>query len=464
MSSLGLDPDRVSSIDELGHRKTIIPAEVKGFFRRRRNYVEYFLLLIFLGLPWIEINGHQALWINIAQREFSIFGLKLFAHDAPLIFFIFAITAIGLALVTALWGRVWCGWACPQTVFIDAVYRRIEILIEGNYRVRRQMAEAPMDAKIFTKKIIKWFLFFVVSSLIAHSFVAYFVGARELIGMMQKSPEENTTYFILISSMTLLILFDFGWFREQFCLIVCPYGRFQGLLMDSKSQTVLYDAKRGEPRKGSVPPGQPLGDCVSCRRCVEVCPTGIDIRKGIQMECIGCTACIDACDEIMEKVKKPKGLIRYANLYNTPWNWRRPRVFLYLAMLLVLIIGLVISLSSRKPVDLVVLRSRDSLYQEIVVDGEKLLMNHLRLHIRNQSGVDEEYFISLNDEETKLVSAQNPVSVKTGNDLTHHIFVQFKNEKLGAKGEKKIQLILKLKHQPDYELRKDITLIGPPSP
>ncbi|RYG63166.1 cytochrome c oxidase accessory protein CcoG [bacterium] len=306
-----LPKERLSTTDQAGRRIHLYPASVKGYFRDRKRYVHGFLLIVFLTLPWIHVSGRQLLLLDVAHREFFFFGLHFRAHDAPLILFLLLGFTFGIGLVTAIWGRVWCGWACPQTVFIEFLFRRIERLVEGSHRAQRALDERPLDSEKMMKKGLKWFLFVVVSLGISHSFLGYFVGTRELVRMVSSSPLENWTSFLMILVTTGIIAFDFGWFREQFCTIMCPYGRFQSVMMDNHSTIVAYDLKRGEPRRGTAPSPSAQGDCVNCLRCVQVCPTGIDIRRGLQMECIACTACIDACDEVMTKVDKPLGLIRY---------------------------------------------------------------------------------------------------------------------------------------------------------
>lgn len=320
MSEFDLHPDRLGTTDETGRRIFPQPADVRGKYRTRRNWVEAALILFFLVLPWIRIGGRQALLLDIANRHFEIFGLTLRAHDAPLLVFVLAIFFFGLFFATAMWGRVWCGWACPQTVFIDGVYRRIERWIEGGALERRRLDRAPWSLNKAWKRTLKWSAFTAVSLVVAHSFLAYFVGVEELAVMIRHSPFEHPSTFVFMAVMTLVLLFDFGWFREQFCVIACPYGRFQSVLMDSRSTIVAYDVDRGEPRATpqakqlAKTHGGQLGDCVNCYRCVQVCPVGIDIRRGVQMECIACTACIDACDDVMTKIKKPVGLIRYDSL------------------------------------------------------------------------------------------------------------------------------------------------------
>lgn len=320
LSQFELHPDRLATTDAQGRRIALYPADVRGFFRRKRTQVQAILVIIFLVLPWVRINGQQALLLDIAQRRFEIFGLSLRAHNAPLLFFVFAAGAFGLFFVTAVWGRVWCGWACPQTVFIDGVFRKIERWVEGSALERRKLDAAPLSLQKFLKKFGKWSLYIFATLILTHSFLAYFVGTGPLAEMIRKNPSENWGSFLFMVFSSAVILFDFAWFREQFCTIVCPYGRFQSVLMDRGSMIVAYDVDRGEPRATpqakalSKAHNSNLGDCVNCYRCVQVCPTGIDIRRGLQMECIACTACIDACDEVMTKVKKPTGLIRYDSL------------------------------------------------------------------------------------------------------------------------------------------------------
>lgn len=447
--------EALTSLDEYGHRINIIPAEVKGFFRRWRVVTQFILIVVFLVIPWTKVNGNQTILIDIINRKFAFFGIQLWSHDGPLIFFVLAILSLGLALVTALWGRVWCGWACPQTVFIDAIYRNIERLVEGNYIARRQLLKADMSISKFVKTSVKWILFFVVSSVIAHSFVAYFVGSEELMAMVQGSPAQNWSYFLLVTAMTGILLFDFGWFREQFCIVMCPYGRFQSVLLDSKSITVLYDEKRGEPRKAG-------GDCVACNRCVQVCPTGIDIRKGVQMECIACTACMDACDEIMEKVKKPKGLIKYASLEGSKFNFFRPRVVIYSFFLLVSIVGLSYGLGKRSGAMITLLRAIETPYQVLKNNEQTEIINHFKLHIHNQTNQTQIFKIeppaSWLTEGVRLTTPIKEISLAPLKDQVVHFFVIFPVQILDARGQKSYQLIIANEAE---RFSKTLFLVGP---
>lgn len=408
-------------IDANGHRQFIIPAEVKGFFKTRKKYLHFFLLIIFLAIPWIRIHDQQIILLNIAERKFQFFGLVLHAHDAPLTFFVLLGLAAGLALVTALFGRVWCGWACPQTVFIESLFRQVEIWTEGNYIERRKLMAEEMSFRKFRKTGLKWFLYFTISFLISHSFLAYWTGSKELLQMMESGPRDNLFYFTLVSAMTALVLFNFGWFREQFCLIVCPYGKFQSVLLDSHTINVMYDEKRGEPRKGKPGAG---GDCVSCQRCVQVCPTGIDIRNGLQMECIGCTACIDACDDIMRKVKKPEGLIRYKPLTNNPVKWFRTRVIAYFSAFVFSVTALSISLAYNSDIRIEIMRGHGAPYTLVVQDEETVVQNQFMLRIENSSNINKRFQVQIVNANAKLTIPENPLMVGSGKKRDTPLFIQ----------------------------------------
>lgn len=462
-----LDPGKLTSVDQHGDRIGIIPAEVHGFFRRQRTWTQIVLLFIFLILPWTSINGIQTIFLNVPDREFAFFGMVFHSHDAPLLFFILATLALGLALVTSIWGRVWCGWACPQTVFIDAVFRRIEVWVEGNYLKRRQLRDGPMTFEKVYKFFFKWILFTAVSSLIAHSFMAYFIGAKNLILMMENSPSENLTYFTLVIFFTAVTLFDFGWFREQFCVIMCPYGRIQSVLLDQKSLAVVYDTQRGEPRRGKNAPGEKAGDCVACNRCVQVCPTGIDIRNGLQMECITCTACIDACDEIMEKVKKPKGLIRYDTLDGSKISFKKPRSILYMFAIFALVVGLTYALATHEPIHFTVIRGAGLPYSHVKdANNNDLILNQFKVHIFNQGKIPGLYKLTLPAEilqqGLEINVAENPLNLNPGDSREWYFFVRIPPQlfKLHNQIKTKVQIQdLRIPDQPLSE--KDLILVGP---
>lgn len=468
---MSLGDERLNTTGSDGRRLFPYPAHVKGFFRKYRTITQVILISFFLLAPWLKWNGLQLILLDIPHRTFIIMGLLFKSHDAPLIFLLLATFIFTLALLTALFGRIWCGWACPQTVFIDGVYRKIETWILGNYLEKRKLSKAPWSLNKVKKFSFLWTAYFITSTLIAHSFVAYFVGADRLIGMMTGLPQENFIAFILVFSMTLILMFNFGWFREQFCIIACPYGRFQSILMDNKSQSVLYDHARGEPRKGNALKAFPLGDCVNCNKCVEVCPTGIDIRRGIQMECIGCTACIDACDEIMVKVNKPKGLIRYSSEYeietkkklSVKERYLRPRVLIYLLAVLIVGFSLVVILQTREPLQVNVLRLKGDPYSIIKNENsQEVVINHITLHVHNQSLKNLEINLRNTNSQVKLVVPSNIGILKANQSYDFHVFAEFPRSLTKSVGNIEDELIF------SYELNKNkmesinkVNLVGP---
>ena len=327
--------DSVTTIRADGSRPFLHPADVRGRFTTWRRVTGWLLIVIYLVLPWIPVRGHPAVFLDIGGGRFHLFGLTLAFQDAWLLFFVISGLGFTLFFVTALFGRLWCGWACPHTVFLDHVYRRIERLLEGDATRRRQLDAAPWSTAKLARRTLKHALYILVSAVIAHLFLAYFVSLPELWSMIRSAPVEHWNAFGFVAVFTGILYFNFAWFREQLCIIVCPYGRIQSALIDDHSLVIGYDAARGEPRGKLGTVG--AGDCVGCNRCVQVCPTGIDIRQGLQIECIGCTACIDACDEVMTRIERPRGLIRYdsqTRFTGGVTRWLRPRVAVYAALFL----------------------------------------------------------------------------------------------------------------------------------
>lgn len=322
--------ESVTTINTDGSRPYLHPADVSGRYTLFRKVSALFLIAFYLVLPWITIGGYPAVFLDIAERRFHLFGLTFAAQDMWLTFFL--ITGLGFSLffITALLGRIWCGYACPHTVFLDHVYRRIERWIEGDAVSRRTLDAAPLGPLKVSKRALKHVLYISVSLVITHLFLAYFISLRELWSMMQDQPAEHWGAFVFVFIFAGILYFNFAWFREQLCIVICPYGRIQSALVDDNSLVIGYDAARGEPRGKLGTPD--AGACVSCNRCVQVCPTGIDIRQGLQIECIGCAACIDACDDVMTKVGRPTGLIRYDSLRGLAGQatrWIRPRTIFY---------------------------------------------------------------------------------------------------------------------------------------
>lgn len=403
--------DSVTTINDDGSRYFLYPADVHGWFTRWRRHTGLALIAIYVLLPWIPVNGYPAVFLDLAERRFHFFGYTLAAQDAWLLFF--ALTGVGFSLffVTALLGRVWCGYACPQTVFLEHIYRRIERMVEGDAPARRQLAAAPMTGRKLARRILKHGLYLLTTLVITHLFLAYFVSWPEVWHMMSSAPGQNWASFVFMAIATGILYFNFAWFREQLCIVICPYGRLQSALSDDNTVTIGYDAKRGEPR-GKV--GTPnAGACIDCNRCVQVCPTGIDIRHaGLQLECIGCAACIDACDEVMTKLKRPTGLIRYDSLAafaGGKTRWVRPRTIIYFILLLIGITVASFAFSTVKPANMIVFRMSGAAY---FVDREDV-RNQFMLRIVNKRNEPVTYLVSLSGvpDEVKQSGFTAPVTV-----------------------------------------------------
>lgn len=374
--------DTVSTIGEKGRRVWLYPQRLVGRFIRARTAVAWTLFGIMVLAPWIDIAGHPALFFDIPARRFYILGFRFFATDASYLLFFFAAVVAGIFFFTAAFGRLWCGWACPQTVFLETFARPIEILIEGPPSKRKALDKRRWTAEWIWKKGLKHSAFLVFSGAISTTSLAYFLG-REGVFEAQSDPFAfpiATPFFI---ALTALLYFDFAWFREQTCIVVCPYGRFQSVLMDGDSLTIGYDVERGEPR-GKKRDAE-AGDCVDCKKCVAVCPTGIDIRKGVQMECVNCTACIDACDSIMDKLGRERGLIRYTSeniLAGGKRRLLRPRVIIYGITLVAVFVGLAATLTGRQPFESALNRMVGQTYTLMPNDR---VQNAMRLRIANKT-------------------------------------------------------------------------------
>ena len=312
--------DSIGTVDEKGKRNWVFPKKPKGKYYKYRKYVSYLLLSIFFISPFLKIDGNQFLLFNILERRFNIFGFPFWPQDFYLFVLSIIIGVVFILLFTVVFGRIFCGWICPQTIFLEMVFRRFAYWIEGDRNAQMKLDKQEWNAEKIRKRTIKWLIFFIISFVVSNIFLAYLIGSDQLLTSIKEGPIKHSKTFFSLLIFTGVFYFVFTWFREQVCIIACPYGRLQGVLLDNKSIVVAYDYKRGEGesgrkkfRKNEDRKALGHGDCIDCFQCVHVCPTGIDIRNGTQLECVNCTACIDACDDVMVKSGMPEGLIRFAS-------------------------------------------------------------------------------------------------------------------------------------------------------
>ncbi|WP_189360770.1 cytochrome c oxidase accessory protein CcoG [Algibacter mikhailovii] len=365
--------DSIGTITEDGKRAWVFPKKPSGKFYNYRKLVSYFLLSILLFSPFIKINGNQFLMFNVLERRFNIFGFPFWPQDFYLFVLSMLIFVIFITLFTVAFGRIFCGWICPQTIFMEMVFRRIEYWIEGDRGKQMRLAKQPWNAEKIKKRGLKFIIFAFISFIIANVFLAYLISSDKLIAYITDGPTSHLSTLVSLLIFTAVFYFVFAWFREQVCVIACPYGRLQGVLLDTKSIVVAYDHKRGEAesgrkkfRKHEDREALGHGDCIDCMQCVNVCPTGIDIRNGTQLECVNCTACIDECDHIMESINLPKGLIRYASEENidekAPFKITA-RMKGYIAVLAIMTGLLIGMLFLRNDLEATVLRLPGQLYE-----------------------------------------------------------------------------------------------------
>ncbi len=353
--------DRPINIDDSGHRNWIYAKQPKGEWYTRRTIVAWIALSFLVLAPFVKINGNPMMLFDVANRKFSIFGQLIWAQDTYLLSLIMAVAVVFIVLFTVIYGRVWCGWACPQTIFLEMVYRRIEYLFEGNYRTRKKRDES--DSDIFFRKLAKHAVFILISILITNVFLNWIIGPERLWAIISEPIHDHLFGFIAMITLSIFYYWIYAFFREQVCTMICPYGRLQGVLLDSKSIAVTYDYKRGNPRGPKS-----TGDCIDCHQCVSVCPTGIDIKNGSQLECINCTACIDECNIVMKRINKPKNLIRFDSVYGIETGKRsvlNARTYAYSVVLAILLIILAVTIFNRKPIETTMLRVQGSIFQKV---------------------------------------------------------------------------------------------------
>lgn len=445
--------DSIATIDEKGKRVWMFPQKPKGWYYNARTWLSIVYLVVFFSLPFIKYNGHPLFLINILERKFILFGQIFWPQD----FFIFGlgmiIFIVFIALFTVVFGRIFCGWVCPQTIFMEMVFRKIEYWIEGSAKEQAILARKPWNSDKIFKKGIKWLVFWVISFIIANTLLAYIIGIDELREIIASPISEHTGGFIALIIFTTVFFFVYSWFREQVCLVVCPYGRMQGVLLDRNSIVVSYDHVRGEPR-GRFKKNQEreIGDCIDCHQCVNVCPTGIDIRNGTQLECVNCTACIDACDHMMDAVGLEKGLIRYAseaNIADKKPNTFTTRMKAYTAVMVILLSVEAFLLTSRTDVGISILRAQGQLFQE---QPNNALSNLYNYKLLNKTYKEKELrFVPENFEGKIELVGKQKLMVPGESDVSGTLFIyidrdDIKERKTKLKiavyeGDKKIEVI-----------------------
>ena len=462
--SENLPGERVlSTLNQDGTRHWIRPRLSRGRFLKHRRWVGIALIALFVLLPRLRIGGRPALLIDLVSREVDVLGAVFRPSDGFVLALLGISIVIAVFLVTALWGRVWCGWGCPQTVYLEHVFRPVERFFEGS---RGQRASRP-------RKIGKWIVFSGLSFALANVFLAYFVGTDRLEHWVFESPLDHPFGFGVVMFVSALMLADFGWFREQMCIVTCPYGRLQSVLLDRQSLIVGYDVARGEPRTKAkkklpvVDPGagseaRPLhdrgGDCVDCNACVSTCPTGIDIRNGLQMECIGCAQCIDACDSVMDKLGRKRGLIRYTSqdeLAGKPRKLARGRTLVYPALLAVAVGMLTWQILKRAGTEVWIDRIQGPAFVELP-DGR--ISSQARIKIENQSDEARGYNLSLIDSGDAQLRTQTVWEVKARKSVTIPLFIDVPRTAF-IHGEKRVYV--RIDESTGFERIVTVTLLGP---
>lgn len=401
----------LSTLNSDGGRRWLRPKLSTGRFWHRRRILAYFLIGLYTTLPFITINGKQALQLDVINGRFTFFGLTLLPTDLELLALGGLFVFLSIFFATAIFGRIWCGWGCPQTVYMEYVFRPIERFFTGTSgkggKAKKEVVGWRVAAMYLVYLLICWHL--------ANTFLAYFIGSATLHEWIWNAPPwKHPGAFLLVAFVTGLMMFDFCYWREQLCIIGCPYGRFQSVMLDQSSMIVGYDYQRGETRgKGRNREEKGLGDCVDCKMCVDVCPTGIDIRDGLQLECVNCTQCIDACDAVMTRIGKPIGLIRYSaesTLQGKPFRFIRPRLIIYCVILMVLAVAFLTLLANRKPFDVTLLRGLGRPF--VVSEGQ--VENLIRMQLVNRSEKTRTYSVELIEPAEGSVEGMKPFTIDAG--------------------------------------------------
>ncbi|MBV5313956.1 MAG: cytochrome c oxidase accessory protein CcoG [Prolixibacteraceae bacterium] len=418
--------DRPSTFGKDGKRVVLFPKLPKGKLTNIRRIIAWTLLIFFYLAPFLKLRGEPLIFLNFLERKFVLFGNTFYPQDFHLLVLSVIALIVFIVLFTVIYGRIFCGWVCPQTVFLEFLYRPIEHLIDGNPEQQRKLAEQDLDAIKVLKRILKHGIYLIISFFTILTFIAYVTGTAKLGEIMDGWPMERFGLLMVVVAFTGAHYFVFSWFREQVCTIVCPYGRLQGVMLDVNTILVGYDYKRGEPR-GKGERGE-KGDCINCYSCVDVCPTGIDIRNGTQLECINCTACIDACNTVMKRVRKPSGLIRFASEKSISEGKSvkfNARVIAYSAVLLTLLIVIVYLFTVRGDVETTINRSPGTMFQEYGADRYSNLYN-LQMVNKTNSEVDIE--LKLLTPEGEIILMGDPIKAEKGEVTKRDMLIVIKKE------------------------------------
>jgi cytochrome c oxidase accessory protein FixG len=455
--------DQISTLTDDGkRRKWLYPKVIRGKLYQYRSAVSYFFLALLFAAPFIKLNGEQLVLLNVLERKFVFFGIIFWPQD----FFLFVLALLTfmvfIVLFTVVFGRVFCGWACPQTIFLEMVFRKIEIWIEGDHLKRKKLDEGPLTTEKLVKKTLKHSIYLAISFLIANIFLAYLIGSESLIKIITEPIAAHLSGFISICVFTFVFYLVFSKMRELVCTVVCPYGRLQGVLLDNESIIVAYDYERGEPRGKRVKGAENTnGDCIDCKLCVDVCPTGIDIRNGTQLECVNCTACIDACDMVMEKIDRPTRLIGFKS--EDEINSKKPfyinkRIYGYSAVLLILMTGLSYLLLTRSDVKTTILRAGGTLYQ--LREQEKAVSNLYNAELINKTNKGIKVLIVPENPKVKIQYIQNQDSITYGGTAKLTFFVILPQSEIT---KYKSEIKFKLEANGKVIDRFETTFIAPPN-
>ncbi len=448
----------LSTLEQDGSRRWLYPKLSMGEWWKKRRVVAYILMVVFVAIPHLRIGGKPLILLDITAREFTILGRTFLPTDTLVLALLILSVFVSIVLITAIAGRAWCGWACPQTVYMEFLFRPIDRFFEGT----KGKGGRPRQSPAVVWQVARLAVYLGLSMFLAHTFLAYFVGTEKLSTWIFSSPLQHPIAFVVMAGTTGLMLFDFLFFREQMCLIACPYGRFQSVMLDEQSTIVAYDPVRGEPRKkGKHRQGDNAGDCVDCNQCVVVCPTGIDIRNGLQMECINCTQCIDACDSVMDRVGRPRGLIRYSSqdsIAGKPKRLIRGRTIVYPIILTIVLSGFAYAVSTKTGFDARIFRGRGAPFT-MVQAGE--VSNAFQLRLVNRTGETQHYTVKTSGENEMAVEIMDPdkLTLTPGATTVLPLRVTF-SSRLTA-GDGNVSAKLSIQDNSENQREVDFHLLGP---